>query len=319
MLKRVHRYLPKNVHCNLPFTLLQERWKVYWFIDQYRTKFSIEKMCQVLGVSRSAYYSWKNRKPSKWDVANKFLKSHIETIFMQSHRTYGSPRVAIALKRIGLQASRPRVARIMKKERLVSIRRKKFKTTTDSKHKYPIVENLLDRDFFADCPGKVWMSDITYVRTHQGWLYLTAILDLADRKVVGWSLSNNLKACHTTVPAWNMAVRNRPITQKLIFHSDQGVQYACNEFRDLLSSNTMVKRSMSRKGDCWDNAVAESFFNTLKTECVYQNTYQTKLQARVSIFQYIETWYNRNRIHTAIQMPIKDYAESTPAEINLVA
>jgi len=235
------------------------------------------------------------------------LIRHIKTVFHQSRKTYGSPRITIELNRRGIKASRPRVARLMKKEKLVSVRSKKFRNTTDSKHNYPLVENKLNRNFSVETPGQVWVSDITFVRTQQGWLYMTAILDLADRKVVGWSLSNSLKAFDTSLAAWNMAVKNRPVSPGLIFHSDQGVQYACNEFRDLLACYKGVERSMSRKGDCWDNAVSESFFNTLKTECVYQNRYETKIQAKVSIFDFIETWYNRNRIHTTIKSSIKDF------------
>ena len=202
------------------------------------------------------------------------------------------------LNRQQIKASRPRVARLMKKHNLVSIRRIKFRSTTDSKHNYPVVENKLNRDFSVKETGRVWVSDITYVKTRQGWLYLTVILDLADRKVVGWAMSSSLKAYDTSIAAWKMAVKRRPITQELIFHSDRGIQYACTEFRELLEKHPLVSRSMSRKGDCWDNAVAESFFNNIKTEWIYHRSYQTREQAKISIFDYIETWYNQNRIHT---------------------
>jgi transposase InsO family protein len=230
-------------------------------------------------------------------------------IYDNSKRTYGSPRIALALKGQGIQVSRNRVARVMKKEGLRSIIGKKFVVTTDSRHNYPVVENLLDRNFKVNGTGKVWVSDITYVRTSQGWLYLTVIIDLGDRKVIGWSLSSSLKTINTTVPAWIMAVRNRPITQELIFHSDRGIQYACNEFKNLLAGYRWVRRSMSRKGDCWDNAVAESFFKNLKVECVYQNRYRTRKEAAISIFEYIETWYNTGRIHSTLQMTVKDFTE----------
>ena len=181
--------------------------------------------------------------------------------------------------------------------------------TTDSRHNYPVVENKLNRDFQVDGTGEVWVSDLTYIKTSEGWLYLTVIIDLGDRKVVGWSLSRSLKASDTTVPAWIMAVNNRPITQKLIFHSDRGVQYACNEFTNLLRGYKLVERSMSRKGDCWDNAVSESFFKTLKVECVYQNNYKTREKAALSIFEYIAAWYNTGRIHSTLKMSIKDFSE----------
>ena len=278
-------------------------------MKDYSSIFPIEKMCKAFNVHRSSYYSWLKRKPSSRDLYNRYLSEKIRGIYQESKKTYGSPRITIALHNGGIIVSRRRVARLMREMKLRSIFRKKFVVTTDSKHNYPVVENKLNRDFTVDGPGKVWVSDITYLRTSQGWLYLTVILDLGDRKVVGWSLSSSLKASDTTVPAWIMAVKNRPITQELIFHSDRGVQYACNEFKNLLSGYKLVERSMSRKGDCWDNAVAESFFKTIKVECVYQNKYKTKDQAALSVFEYIETWYNTRRIHTTLKMSVKDYRE----------
>jgi putative transposase len=209
----------------------------------------------------------------------------------------------------GFHVSRQRVARLMKKQNLKSIIRKKWIITTDSRHNYPVVENKLNRDFHVTRPGQVWVSDITYIKTAQGWLYLTIIIDLYDRKVIGWSLSRSLKTVHTTIPAWRMAVRHRPITRMLIFHSDRGVQYACNEFKNMLSAYKLVERSMSRKGDCWDNAVAESFFKTLKVEHVYHHSYKTFKEAELSVFEYIEAWYNVNRIHTTISTSIKNKKE----------
>jgi len=271
--------------------------------------FPIEKMCKVLGVSRSSYYSWLSRDPSKRSVENEELSNHIKKIYELSKRTYGSPRVTIKLQEEGLHVSRRRVARLMKRQNLKSIIRKKWVITTDSRHNYPVVENKLNRDFNVTRPGQVWVSDITYIKTLQGWLYLTVIIDLYDRKVIGWSFSRSLKAALTTIPAWKMAVRNRLITQKLIFHSDRGVQYACHEFKNLLSSFKLVERSMSRKGDCWDNAVAESFFKTLKVEHIYHHNYKTFKEAELSVFEYIEAWYNVNRIHTTIKTSIRNKKE----------
>jgi len=242
-------------------------------------------------------------------VENQELSDRIKKIYELSKRTYGSPRVTIKLHEEGFQVSRQRVARLMKKQNLKSIFRKKWVITTDSRHNYPVVENKLNRDFNVTRPGQVWVSDITYIKTFQGWLYLTVIIDLFDRKVIGWSFSRSLKAAHTTIPAWKMAVRNRPITQKLIFHSDRGIQYACHEFANLLSFYKLVERSMSRKGDCWDNAVAESFFKTLKVEHIYHHSYRTYKEAELSVFEYIETWYNTNRIHTTLKTSIKDKKE----------
>ena len=266
-------------------------------------------MCKVLKVSRSSYYSWLIRKPGKRDIENEDLSNRIKRIYEFSKKTYGSPRVTIALLEEGIPVSRQRVARLMKKQHLQSIIRKKWVVTTDSRHHYPVVENKLNRDFTVTRRAQVWVSDITYIKTWQGWLYLTVIIDLYDRKVIDWAFSRSLKAIHTTIPAWMMAVRNRPITQVLIFHSDRGVQYACNEFKELLASYKLVERSMSRKGDCWDNAVAESFFKTLKVELVYQNSFKTFEEAQLSVFEYIEAWYNVNRIHTTIKTSIKNKKE----------
>lgn len=266
-------------------------------------------MCSVLKVSRSSYYNWLKRKPNKIDKENIYFANRIRKIYYDSKKTYGSPRITMALHNEGIIISRRRVAKLMKKQNLRSIIRKKYVVTTDSKHNYPVVENKLNRDFHVDGTGKVWVSDITYIKTSQGWLFLTIIIDLGDRKVIGWSLSKSLKAKDTSIPAWIMAVKNRPITQKIIFHSDRGVQYACNEFKNLLAGYKLVERSMSRKGDCWDNAVAESFFKNLKVEWVYRNKYKTREQAAISIFEYIETWYNTGRIHTTLKMSMKDFTE----------
>lgn len=266
-------------------------------------------MCKVLKVSRSSYYNWLTRNPSRQSIKNLELSDRIKKIYELSRRTYGSPRVTIKLLEEGFHVSRPRVARLMKKLGLKSIIRKKWTITTDSRHKYPIVENKLNRDFNVSRPCQVWVSDITYIKTFQGWLYLTVIIDLFDRKVIGWSFSRSLKAAYTTVIAWKMAVRNRRITKKLIFHSDRGIQYACYEFANLISSYKLVERSMSRKGDCWDNAVAESFFKTLKVEHIYHYSYRTFKEAKLSVFEYIESWYNVNRIHTTISTSIKNKKE----------
>lgn len=266
-------------------------------------------MCKVLNVSRSSYYYWLKRSPGKRSAENKKLTQRIKEIYYQSKKTYGSPRVTIKLHEEGFHVSRPRVARLMKKENLHSIIRKKWVVTTDSRHKYPVAENKLNRNFSVIRPGQVWVSDITYIKTLQGWLYLTVIIDLYDRKIIGWSFSRSLKAAHTTIPAWQMAVNNRIITGKLIFHSDRGVQYACHEFTNLLSSCKYVERSMSRKGNCWDNAPAESFFKTLKVEHVYHHNYKTFKEAELSVFEYIEAWYNVDRIHTSIKTSIRNKKE----------
>ena len=186
----------------------------------------------------------------------------------------------------------------MKLNYLRSKVKRKHRITTDSNHKFSISKNHLNRAFTPATLNEVWVSDITYVRTAQGWLYLTTIIDLYDRQVIGWALSSNLSTKRTIIPAWRMALSKRNITKPLIFHSDRGVQYASNLFRKHLKNNKLIAQSMSRKGNCWDNAVAESFFKTLKTELIYHEKYESVLQAKTSIFEYIEIWCNRKRLHS---------------------
>ena len=269
-------------------------------MKDHSSVFAIEKMCSALKVSRSGYYSWLKNKRSKREVENQEILDQICQIHHESRKTYGSPRITVELRSRDIFVSRPRVARLMKKANIRSKTVKKFKVTTDSKHQYRIMDNKLNRAFKVDRIGKVWVSDITYIPTAQGWLYLTIIMDLADRRVIGWSISDSLKTSDTVIPAWKMACINRPISEKLIFHSDRGVQYSCNEFTLLLDADKNVDRSMSRKGNCWDNAVAESFFKTIKTEMVYDHQFLTKRQAKLEIFDYIEIWYNRKRRHSAL-------------------
>lgn len=262
--------------------------------------FPVEKMCKVLRLSRSSYYSWRYRKPSNREQENKMLEKMITEIHLKSRSTYGSPRISRELKELGFPASKPRVARLMKLNGIQSKIRKKWKVTTNSNHKYPIVSNKLNREFTTENPNEVWVSDITYIATKEGWLYLTVILDLWDRKIIGWALSKTMYAKDTVIPAWKMANNNRTINAPLIFHSDRGIQYACKEFANYLNREELVTRSMSRKGDCWDNAVVESFFKTLKTELVYHQDYKTRKEAELAVFDYIETWYNRQRRHSAL-------------------
>jgi transposase InsO family protein len=225
-------------------------------------------MCKVLKVSRSGYYNSLKCTVSKRAKENANLLSLIKQEHKKSKERYGSPRIHQALKAKQVQASRPRVARLMQKAQIKAKMKRRFKVTTDSKHHYPVSENLLNRNFTSVATGQVWVSDITYIKTLAGWLYLTVVLDLADRKVVGWALSQTIKAKDTTVAALRMAIKNRPVVQNLLFHSDRGVQYACDEFRNELKAKPLISQSMSRKGNCWDNAVAESFFKTLKMESV---------------------------------------------------
>jgi transposase InsO family protein len=269
----------------------------YVFIQKHRSEFAVEKMCQVLAVSRSGYYAWIDRPESQRSLANKVLVQEIKQIHKDSRKTYGSPRIADSLHDLGYSCSRPRVARLMKANGIKAKAKRRYKVTTDSNHDYPFAPNLLGQDFWVDTPNRVWVGDITYLKTWKGWLYLTVILDLFHRKVVGWSMSDRLTAHTTTIPAFMQAVKRYQPLPGLIFHSDRGVQYACDDFRDLLKAFKVIQ-SMSGKGNCYDNAVAESFFHTLKTELVYHETYRTRAEAKTSLFEYIEVFYNRIRKHS---------------------
>ena len=269
-------------------------------MKDYQREYPVEKMCKVFNISKQTYYRSRNYVPSQRDSENRALLWEIRKIHQLSKATYGSPRITDELKARGFDVSRQRVARLMKLEGIRAVRKKRFVVTTDSRHSYPVVENKLDRNFTVESPSTVWVSDITYIRTMKGWLYLTVILDLFDRKVIGWALSSDMTAQNTSIAAWKMAVANRPMSGKLLFHSDRGIQYACNDFTSLLDSYPNVDRSMSRKGNCWDNAVAESFFKTLKIELVYRTKYLNREIAALSIFEWMETWYNTNRRHSAL-------------------
>jgi len=256
-------------------------------------------MCRILKVSVSGYYKWKHRAPSEREKYNEYLVNEIRQVYGTSKKRYGSPRITKELKMKGIKVSQPLVAKLMRKEKMQSVVKRKFKVTTDSSHNYPVVENKLMREFTVEKSNVAWVSDLTYVRTKEGWLYLTTVIDLFDRKVIGWALSETMKAKDTAIPALRMARLNRPLNceQKLIFHSDRGIQYACEEFVNEIKRTPNIERSMSRKGNCWDNAVAESFFKSLKVELIYQNRYETRKQAELSIFEYIEGFYNQNRRH----------------------
>ena len=255
-------------------------------------------MCKVFNLGRSGFYDWLNRKPSKRAQEREVILREVHKLHAESKGRYGSPKITRELRNNGFRVSRPRVAKIMKASNLKSIIVGKFKVcTTDSNHGFNISPNLLERNFTPESSSKAWVSDITYIKTKQGWLYLTAIMDLYDRKIIGWSMSASLKASQTVIPAWRMATVNRPFFKGMIFHSDRGVQYACNEFRTELDKN--IRQSMSRKGNCWDNAVIESFFKILKSETNYKK-YESLNQAKKELFEFIEVWYNRKRIHSAL-------------------
>lgn len=264
----------------------------------YANEFPVKKMSEVFGVSRSAYYSWRKEKEER---ASKqaALDEKIKTVFKKSKSTYGSPRVYVELKKQGVEISESTVARRMKDLGISPKRKRKFKSTTDSKHDKPISPNILARDFKAKEIGKKWVGDITYIRLRHSFVYLTTVIDLADRMVIGWSLSKNMTDEHTTIAALNKAFKNRPVDAGLIFHSDRGSQYASNDFRELLEDNK-CKQSMSRKGNCYDNAVAESFFKTIKVESLYRYKFETFEQIEMVVFDYIDGWYNTQRIHSTL-------------------
>jgi putative transposase len=221
----------------------------YRFIQNHEYLFTIEKMCKVLQVSCSGYYKWKGRPISKRALKKNELKQEITAIYFASKQRYGSPRITFELNALGYKISRISVAKYMKELGLRSKLSKKFKVTTDSKHNYLVVENVLDRCFTVGQPSKVWVSDITYIQTKEGFFYLTTIIDLYDRKMIGWSLSNGMSTEETSLAAWKMAIRNRCVQKGLIFHSDRGVQYATKKFANTIESYGVI-RSMSRKGDC---------------------------------------------------------------------
>lgn len=272
----------------------------YQFIQLESSTFRVEKMCQALRVNRSRYYAWLRQPISKTAYENKTIIKTIKCIHAnQKKSNYGSPRMTCELWEAGFTCSTSRVARLMKEAGIVAKRHKKFKVTTNSKHQKLISPNLLQQIFETNRPNKIWVSDITYIKTGEGWLYLTSVIDLFNRKVVGWSMSDRMYASQTTVRALKHACLRTETESKVIFHSDKGVQYACSEFRKILKDNGMVQ-SMSGKGNCYDNAVAESFFKTLKSELIYQNHFQTRKEAKIAIFDYIETFYNKERRHSTL-------------------
>ena len=271
----------------------------YTFIKNHEYLFPIEKMCKVLEVGSSSYYKWKSTIISNNALRKNEIKQQITSVYFASKQRYGSPRITFELNAMGYKISRITVAKYMKELGLRSKLSKKFKVTTNSKHNYLLVENVLNRNFMVTNPSRVWVSDITYIQTKEGFLYLTTIIDLYDRKIIGWSLSNGMNTEETTLAAWKMAIRNRNVQKGLIFHSDRGVQYANKKFANTIESYGVI-RSMSRKGNCWDNAVAESFFKSLKTELIYGNKLITKEQMELEIFEYIEIWYNKKRRHGAL-------------------
>jgi len=272
-----------------------------------KANYPIALMCRVLGVSRSGLYAWLRRGRSARDKADDDLSAQIHAVHEASRSTYGSPRVHRRLQREGVEVGRNRVARLMRRDGLRGRIRRRFRRTTDSNHGLPIAPNVLNREFDVDAPDRVWASDITYIRTRERWAYLAVILDLHSRLVVGWALTDHMET-ELVDTALQNALGKREPAPDLIHHSDRGSQYASARYRGRLES-LGIEVSMSRRGDCYDNAVVESFFGTLKQELVHHSRWADLAEARAAIHDYIEVFYNRQRLHSSL-------GYRTPAEVD---
>jgi transposase InsO family protein len=268
------------------------------FISAEKAHAPVSVLCRTLEVARSGFYAWQARDPSEQHIDDEKLGVEIAAIHRASGETYGSPRILLDLHAKGLQVSRKRVARLMRELGIRSRRKRRFKATTDSGHQLPVAENVLDRKFEVDAPNVAWVTDITYVWTDEGWLYLATILDLFSRRVVGLAMSERIDRA-LVLEALRVAVGRRTPDAGLLHHSDRGSQYASNDYQDALAEQGIVC-SMSRKGNCWDNAVAESFFATLKTECIHGRRFATRAEAREAIFHFVEIFYNATRRHSTL-------------------
>jgi transposase InsO family protein len=270
----------------------------YRFIKQHQEQMPVRQLCEILDVSRSAYYRWQKTGPSEREQRNESLLPLVQEIHQQSRRNYGSPRIWDALRQRGIRCGRHRIARIMRLHGIQAKTKRRFKVTTRSKRNQLPMPDLVQRNFNAERPNQVWTSDITYLWTREGWAYVAVVLDLCSRMIVGWELSARLTASLVT-SAVERALDWRNPSEGLVLHSDRGSQYASNELM-ALSKEHGIRLSMGRTGSCYDNAVTESFFHTLKTEHVYFTRFETRQDARTSLFDYIEVFYNRQRMHSTI-------------------
>lgn len=270
----------------------------YQFIQAEKAHYPVNLMCQVLQVSRSGFYDWRGRPPSQRAKEDQRLLVKIRAIHKASRETYGSPRIHDDLRDDGETCGKHRIARIMQENSIRAKTRKKFKATTNAEHHYPVASNLLNQEFNATAPNQRWTSDITYIETAEGWLYLAVVLDLYSRAIVGWAMDHRMTR-QLVKDALIMALWKRGKVKGLLLHSDRGTQYASDDYQRLLKSND-ITCSMSRKGNCYDNAAMESFFGTLKQELVHHECYTSREQAKASIFEYIEIFYNQQRKHSAI-------------------
>jgi putative transposase len=276
----------------------------YELVDSEKAAFAVGALCEAVGVSRSAYYAWRRSTPSQRKLANERLLAEIRAIHVENKARYGSPRMRDELKGRGHEAGKHRVARLMRENGIKARLRPRFRRTTDSRHDQPVAPNLLERNFTTSAPNQAWVGDITYVWTAEGWAYLAVLLDLYSRRVVGWALRKSLNR-ELAVSALKQALSCRRPPPGLVQHTDRGCQYASTEYRQLLDEHGALC-SMSRVGDCWDNAVAESFFATIKKELVHRCAFQTRSEAYDAISDYIENYYNAKRRHSAAgnQSPI---------------
>jgi len=270
----------------------------FQFIADHVREFPVQAMCHALAVSVSGYYAWRQRAPSAHQQHDDALRRHIRRTFQVGRGVYGSPRIHAALPQEGIRCGRKRVARLMREEGLAARPVRRTPRTTDSQHSHPVAPNLLARQFTAAGPNQTWVADITAVATQANWLYLAAILDLYSRRVIGWALGARRDE-QLVLQALRMALQQRQPPTGLLHHSDRGSQYTCAAYRDLLALHGITV-SMSRKGDCYDNAVMESFFGSLKAECVDRRDFPTHAAAHTALFDYLEVFYNRQRLHSAL-------------------
>jgi putative transposase len=280
--------------------LYQGNVMIFQFIKSQEKTYRIGKMCEVLGVSHTSYSTWKRNGIPERQRRTICLKQEITAIFYENKEQFGKYKITAELRSRGYKISDTQVSFYMRQLGLRSKIKRKFKATTDSKHNYYTAPNILNQRFHAKEPSKVWVSDITYIHTTTGFSYLTIIMDLYDRKIIGWSLSNELRTTSTLLAAWEMAIKNRALSDRLIFHSDRGVQYASKLFVSKLNSYNCIVRSMCCKGNHMDNAVSESFFNTLKRELIHRIGPLDKNKIKDEIFEFIEEWYNKRRLHSTL-------------------
>lgn len=277
---------------------------------QHASEFSVEKMCKVFDISMSSFYAWKRtpQRPSQMR-RQAVLEFILEGRKDRMKQFYGSPRWTAELRAAGFCVSESYVARLMKSHGITALKRRTYKATTDSRHSHSIARDHVERHFNPNKPNTVWVSDLTYIRVGNKWMYLTVVMDLWDREIIGWSFSQTMKTTQTTIPAMTMALKQRGRHRGLIIHSDRGVQYADRDFRTLCAQHRIL-RSMSRKGNCWDNAVAESFFKTLKAEAIFGIPLRETSFAQRVLFEWIEVTYNRRRRHSTLnQLTIPEFKQ----------